>query len=226
MANGDGSGQVRVTNFNGSDLGDLQWSPDGRRLAFYGRVDTHSDIFSIDYDPATMRSGTPTRLVCGIKAEAPSWSGDGKFLYFASDRTGRWEVWKQPLSGGAPRQITRNGGYASHESRDGKWLYFSRDRSDKIWRMPAGQAASNTGWTEELVIGPPYSVQQKGWTVTAEEIVFIDLATAGRSPAIRVSYFDETNSLDYPIRGAVCGPPRLCVIGFTGFAMGSVSATR
>ena len=158
-------------------------------------------FFLSTYDPATMRCGSATRLISGIKAEAPSWSADGKFLYFASDRTGRWEVWKQPLFGGAARQITRNGGYASHESREGKWLYFSKDRSDRIWRIPTPQLESHTSPSEELVIGPPYNVQQKGWTVTSDEIVFIDLGTSGRSPAIRA----------YPRRGqARARPPYAC----------------
>lgn len=26
---------------------------------------------------------------------APSWSGDGRSLYFASNRSGAWEIWRQ-----------------------------------------------------------------------------------------------------------------------------------
>ena len=66
----------------------------------------------------------------------------------------------------------------SHESPDGKWLYFSKAGREGIWRMPApnptfeGQPRS-----EELVIGPPHRPQADGWTLTSDEIVFVDLGT-------------------------------------------------
>ena len=175
LSRADGTGQKRVTNFNGPDVGHLQWSPDGRRLGFYSRAQGHSDIFALDCDPASMRCGNPKRVISGIKAEVPSWSADGDFLYFASDRTGRWEVWKQAISNGQATQVTQNGGYASRESRDGKWLYFSKDRSDNIWRIPL-QSAGRLSSREELVVGPPNNVQQRGWTVTPDEIVFTERA--------------------------------------------------
>jgi WD40 repeat protein len=39
-------------------------------------------------------------------------SSDGNSIYFASDRTGAWQVWRQPVEGGAARQITTHGGFA------------------------------------------------------------------------------------------------------------------
>ena len=151
IATANGSSQVRITNFNGPDLANLQWSPNGHHLAFDGRVDGGSEIFSLDCDSSTTQCGSPRRVI-SAPAEVPSWSADGEFLYFASRRTGRWEVWKQRLSGGVPTQITRNGGYAARESQDGKWLYFSKDKT--IWRIPAGNSAGQTAPGEEFVVGP------------------------------------------------------------------------
>ena len=37
----------------------------------------------------------------------PSWSIDGQWIYFASNRTGDWQIWKMPSAGGTPEQITR-----------------------------------------------------------------------------------------------------------------------
>ena len=184
LARADGTGQKRVTNFAGPDVGDLQWSPDGRRLAFYARAQGHSDIFVLDCDLAGMLCGNAKRVTSGIKAQLPSWSSDGRFLYFASDRTGRWDVWKQAASGGPPLQVTENGGYAARESRDGKWLYFSKDRNISIWRMPA-YAAGQLSPREELVIGPPENVQQNGWTLADDEIVFIERPGKARPGALK-----------------------------------------
>jgi Tol biopolymer transport system component len=185
LARADGTGQKRMTSFNGPDVGDLQWSPDGRHLAFYGRAHGYSDIFTLDCDPASMLCGIPKRVISGIKAEVPSWSADGKFLYFASDRTGRWEVWKQATSGGQPIQVTQNGGYAARESQDGKWLYFSKNRGDSIWRIPVAPLGGQAASAEELVIGPPNHVQQKGWTLIPDGIIFTERAGKGQPGALR-----------------------------------------
>jgi Tol biopolymer transport system component len=185
MANADGSSQVRITNFNGPDLRALQWSPNGRRLAFGARLQGQSNIFSLDCESATLRCGNPKRVTSGGVAEVPSWSADGDVLYFASDRTGRWEVWKQPAFGSVATQMTRNGGYACRESPDGKWLYFSKVRSGNIWRIPAAKSGGETPSGEELVIGPPNNAQPRGWTLTLDEIFFIDRATTQRPAAIR-----------------------------------------
>ncbi|MBV9035331.1 MAG: PD40 domain-containing protein [Acidobacteriaceae bacterium] len=191
LARADGTGQKRVTNFNGPDVGDLQWSPDGRRLAFYSRAQGHSDIFTLDCDGASMLCGIPQRATSGIKAEVPGWSADGRFLYFTSDRTGRWEVWKQATSSGQPIQVTQNGGYAARESRDGKWLYFSKNRSDSIWRIPVARSGGPAVSAEELVIGPPNHVQQKGWTLIPDGIVFTERAGKGQPSALRAYQFSS-----------------------------------
>jgi Tol biopolymer transport system component len=180
LARGDGTDQRRVTNLNGPDVGDLQWSPDGRRLAFYSRAQRHSDIFALDCDLASMQCENPKRLTTGMKAEVPSWSAAANFLYFASDRTGQWEIWKQAIPDGKLTQVTHSGGYASRESRDGKWLYFSKIRGYGIWRV-----RTQDGGHEELVIDPSENVQQKGWALTPEEILFTARAEDGRSAGLR-----------------------------------------
>jgi hypothetical protein len=59
----------------------------------------------------------------------PSWSRDGKWIYFRSYRSGRSEVWRIAFTGGAPEQVTRAGGIAAWESADGRLLYYSRGGS-------------------------------------------------------------------------------------------------
>ena len=54
-----------------------------------------------------------------------SWSHDGSSIYFASKRTGRFEIWRAPTDTGTAVQITRNGGYAAFESPNGETLYFT-----------------------------------------------------------------------------------------------------
>jgi eukaryotic-like serine/threonine-protein kinase len=185
MAKEDGSHQVQVTHSNGSLVGNLQWSPDGRRLAFDSRFHGQSAVFVMECDAAGMRYGEPKRVKSDIPAMAASWSADGESIYFASERTGRWEIWEQPAAGGRAKQVTHNGGFASHESPDGKWLYFSKTDKEGIWRIPGSHPAFGPAAREELVIGPPYRPQLEGWAVTRDEIVFIDLARNNEPASIR-----------------------------------------
>lgn len=69
----------------------------------------------------------------------PRYSRDGKWIYFGSRRTGRFEIWKIPSVGGEPVQVTRNGGYTAEESPDGACLYFTHDDSTRtaLMKMPS-----------------------------------------------------------------------------------------
>ena len=193
LALADGSDQHRVTTFSGADIDNLAWSPDGLHLAFYARSQGHSDIFTLDCGPASKRCGDPKSTISGMKAQVPGWSADGKFLYFASDRTGRFEVWKASAGGGQPTQITRNGGFMARESPDGKWLYFSKDGGGTLWRMrlpmdPSGPAG------EELMIGAPFYVQQTGWTLGSDEIIFTAGAGKGQAGSLRAYWLASGNT--------------------------------
>jgi len=186
LAKGDGSSQTRVTNLNGPPVDHLQWSPDGHKLALDGQLHGHLGIFALECDPAALRCGEPTRLTSeGLSEAAPNWSADGKFLYFASDRSGRWDVWRQPSLGGPAVQVTRHGGYTSRESPDGSWLYFAIPEIEAIYRLPVVKSGVQFDAAKELVVGPPHHVQPEGWTLTRDEIIFIDRATASQPPAIR-----------------------------------------
>src|SRR5262249_46826352 len=68
----------------------------------------------------------------------PSYSRDGQWIYFSSNRSGRIEIWKVPASGGAPQQVTRTSGNEPFESPDGKLLYYTNTRG--LWAQPAAGA--------------------------------------------------------------------------------------
>jgi Tol biopolymer transport system component len=191
VARGDGSRQVRVTNLKGSPIDHLAWSPDGRQLAFAGRLSGRSGTFVLPCDPGPIQScGEPKLLTPDeLSTGATTWSLDGKFLYFASDRTGRWEIWKRPASGGQPSQVTRDGGYMSRESPDRKWLYFSKSDQEAIFRMPLSGVSG-----AELVVGAPYRVQSRGWSLTRSELFFVDRGTQDHSTVIR-AYNPSTRAI-------------------------------
>ena len=90
----------------------------------------------------TIRSngGPAQRLTFDAATDAiPNWSRDGRTIYFCSNRSRRFEIWKMPALGGSATQVTRVGGFAAVESLDSNFLYYSQSRNHvPIWRMPVG----------------------------------------------------------------------------------------
>src|SRR6185436_15522786 len=82
--------------------------------------------------------GKPRRMTFERGEDAvPSFSVDGKFLYFTSERSGTSEIYKMPVSGGDAASVTHDGGVVAFESRDG-YLYYTVAHSgtSSLWRVP------------------------------------------------------------------------------------------
>jgi Tol biopolymer transport system component len=111
-----------------------RWSPDKREVAFNGGAEATSGIFVVDVETRAVR---PLARDPSSEDVLPSWSADGRWVYFASNRSGSWQVWKSPAEGGRAVPVTTEGGFQALESPDGQYLYFSRTISvADIWRRP------------------------------------------------------------------------------------------
>jgi eukaryotic-like serine/threonine-protein kinase len=157
IADADGLNPTPLTSFGGALIGPTGWSPDSQRLAFHARLEGQADIFTI---PAN--GGAPKRLTTDPSDDVgPSYSRDGRWIYFGSPRSGRLEIWKMPAEGGEAVRITSTGGRMPFESHDGRTLYFIHPNPAKgIWKMPVegGEATQVTG----PVNGLSYAVGREG----------------------------------------------------------------
>jgi Tol biopolymer transport system component len=128
----DGSNPFQVTAMNG--VGTPRWSPDSRSIAFDVGWRDNGAIFVVD-----VPGGTPRPLIQGASDNlVPNWSRDGKWVYFASNRSGLWQVWKVPIQGGPAVQMTFHGGFAAYPSVDGQTIYYSKFNlpNPEVWRVP------------------------------------------------------------------------------------------
>ncbi len=97
------------------------FSPDGRQLVVtLGGVDGNLDIYVLDITSRETRRLTTHRA---IDTEG-TWSPDGRYIYFTSDRAGGPQVYRIAAKGGSPERITFEGSYNARPrlSPDGKRL--------------------------------------------------------------------------------------------------------
>lgn len=189
-----GANPRRLTQFGQTLTGCPRWSPDGHFLALDSRTGDNSDIFTVNVDNGRLRrfaSETYDEVV-------PSWSRDGRTIYYSANTNGLWQIWKRPVSGGSSVQVTQGGGFGAWESADGHWLYYTKDRGGRaIWRIPV------TGGAEESVFEGLDAGMWGNWRLHNNTILF-----AGVQPPYSLRSYDlatrkETQLTSLPNRPLV-----------------------
>jgi WD40-like Beta Propeller Repeat len=126
-----------------------RYSPDGERIAYsVWKNGGYRDIRIVDVHTGDWEDITQDRAVDG----APSWSSDGRYLFFHSDRTGIMNVYAWEVATRKFFLVTNviNGAYEPEPSPDGKTLVYvgyTHEGFD-LYAMPLDRAT----WTE----APPY----------------------------------------------------------------------
>ncbi len=192
----DGGNPIQLTAVG--TAGSPRWSPDGKTITFDVGLGLDWQmpraIFLVNAD-----GGAPHPLVQDrFNNTAPSWSRDGAWIYFASDRSGSLQVWKVPSTGGAPVQITTQGGFAAWEASDHN-IYYSKNRypNPEIWRIPVA------GGTESPVFPGIQPVDWGAWVVVDKGIFFI---ANGAQSAPTLCFFDFAGLTIRPLTALETSP--------------------
>lgn len=114
-----------------------RWSPDGERIAVgRWRAGGDYDVVILDASGAVLAEATSDRAI----DLAPTWSPDGRFVLFSSDRTGIPDLFAFDTREGRLLQVTRvlTGAFQPSVSSDGRWIAFSYYRADgyHVARIP------------------------------------------------------------------------------------------
>ena len=202
-SNRSGSQEVWLADADGTNPRQLtavgtathpRWSPDGRYLACAVGL-TPSASFASSIHVIDTSSGASRRLTDGTAQEKwPTWAADGQSIYFASTRSGSWQIWKVKVAGGDLVQITHSGGLKAWESSDGSAVYYSSESAGQraIWRMPVRggeptlvlRLPLHTMWGGEWILKPDgiyWLSERPGSPLAIERLSF---ATGGSVPVI------------------------------------------
>ena len=161
----------------GTSEGSPAWSPDAMSLAFDARTDSFAHIYTMDATGARLRQVTKGQF----NDIVPNWSPDGRWIYFGSNRSGSWQIWRTASDGsGDLQRVTSGEGMVARISYDGKWLYFTHFADAGLWRMPI-----NGGTEVKVFDGPPVD-HQDYWTI-APEGVYVLRSLNGTNEIVRLN---------------------------------------
>ena len=178
-----------------------RWSPDGQQIAFHTNgVDGSGDIFVVSAE-----GGQPRNVTSHAATDVfPTYSRDGRWIYFSSTRAGRPAIWKVQASGGPAVQVSAGLGMMAIESPDGADLYYTESSSANspapLWRLPV--AGGNAVKIVDGVNSTSFDVRENG-------IYYLERV----SGETRLQFFDLASS------------KAVTVVGKLGFVDGGVSAS-
>jgi len=183
----------RLTNFASGFTAHPRYSPDGAKIAFDARPDTTARIYVMDRNGANLVAVTDEIT----NAYAPTWSMDGRQLYYSVEAGDTLQIWRAELETGHSVQVTTEGGIFARQGRDGL-LYHVRPNEDGIWRI----AMDRPSEVEHL--SPLPGIADWGnWALHDDRIVFYDRdQNAIRAMLLETGNFLMLASVDGNLPGA------------------------
>jgi Tol biopolymer transport system component len=187
-------------------------SPDGRLFAI-SHTDPTLRQSVISTLPVT--GGKPRRITPLGPSYWHGWSPDGQTLAYCAQRTGDFDIYTIPASGGEETRLTTAKGLddGPDYSPDGKHIYFNSERSGvmKIWRMNAdGTNQEQVTSADAFADWFPHPSPDQKWlvflsydkTVTGhpadKDVVLRIMPSTGGTPRILATLFGGQGTMNVP----------------------------
>lgn len=155
----------KLTSLGAAFMNMPSWSPDQTEIVFDARVEEDNRVYILDVASKSVR----TFVNLGGDQVNARYSRDGKYIYFASNHTGEWQIWKKPVLGDVMEQVTDISGYHLQESLMDDALYFVRNDTSGIWKKDMSKEG------EVSLAVPGFNpVDWGSWALTQEGIVYLD----------------------------------------------------
>jgi Tol biopolymer transport system component len=170
--------RIRMPRHEANVCFDLSVSPDGRRFAYVEGGTGATDVTRLWTSSASGGGDVP--LTDGrTSVWSPTWSRDGRNVFYVSNRGGSMDLWQQAVEQdgsavGEPLAVTQGLGIRSAVfSADGMRLAYTRGgRVSNVWRMPLLSDRSTT-WADAKQV-----------TFEHAEVEFVDVSPDGERLAV------------------------------------------
>jgi Tol biopolymer transport system component len=171
------------------------WSPEGHFIVFSAAATSIRNVEgSVGHDISQIyvipvEGPGPMRRLTAWNSEQthPTWSSNGRWIYFTSNRSGKFELWKLPSDApGAVKgddnmmaalQLTHHGCTAGQESLDGETLFMKREdwSEGPVW----AQAIEADPDSAKLVTLNAFT--REWWSPSNRGIFYVDTSNATRA---------------------------------------------
>jgi Tol biopolymer transport system component len=146
-------------------------SADGGRIAYSAYRETANVWTMAIPERGAVSISQATPVTAGEQIiESVAVSGDGRWLAFDSDRSGNQDVYRMPVAGGEPEQLTADpqDEFGPTWSPDGKEITFHsfRNGNRDVFIVPA-----SGGQPEPVVVGPAQERNPR-WSANGQQLVF------------------------------------------------------
>lgn len=154
-------------------------SADGTRLA-YSVYTSRANVWALPIPTdGPISADRATQITTGNQTvESMALSPDGGWLYFDSDRSGNADIYRMPLRGGEPEQLTTSPAddFGPDVSPDGRWVAFHALRfgTRDIFVMPA------EGGEAQRVTGDPGEERAANWSPDGRSLSYFLSGTGTR----------------------------------------------
>ncbi len=199
ISDGDGTNLVQASHFNCPSTGTPHWSPDSTRIAFDSRCNGAAEMYILE-----LADLQPHKLVTTVaEPSEPSWSRDGRWLYFLSGAADGQRLYRSPAKGGDAVRLSTSKVFQPLEGPDGRTAIFADDLDAPTLK----QVSVDEPGREFSVPSIPKVRDADLWTVDSQGIYFVPA-----DAPLSINFFDfatkkirNVAKVDRPFRSYIGG---------------------